>query len=327
MDSIPKISIILPVFNSKTRISQCLETLINQTLHDIEIVVVLDCPNDGTDKIVLNYAKKDKRIIVIQNKEQMHIGNSRNIGLQSAHGEYIGFSDHDDFRELTMYECLYKAAKENDSDIVFSPCRHISLKKDKIVQHNSFDFSAQHDLQKYCLSDLIGNGNNEREESLFINIQGCIYRNEFIKKHHINFVDTKTTTPEDIIFQIDTFSKTTHICIQNDFLYTHVSHSSNEGIKSSYKNINKRCKGLSYIYANLPNNMYKENFYIYVQKQFLHLLAATIFPFPNIVKFLSYRKILRSYEFCIPAFKKNNLHHAKKGIKRLLRKFLCFCLR
>ena len=90
----PKISIILPVFNAKKHIKKCIETLLNQTLQEIEIIAVLDCPTDGTAEIILEYAKKDKRIIIVQNKHNLHIGESRNIGLLHARGEYIGFSVH-----------------------------------------------------------------------------------------------------------------------------------------------------------------------------------------------------------------------------------------
>lgn len=327
MNSTPKISIILPVFNAKKHIEKCIDTLLNQTLQEIEIIVILDCPTDGTEQIILKYAEKDKRIRVIQNTQNVHIGECRNIGIKEARGEYIGFSDHDDFRELTMYETLYNTAKNNLSDIVFSPCQHINSENNIANQHKSFNFSSYNSLQDYCLYDLIGNGNNERKESLFINIQGCIYRNEMIKQHNIKFVDTKKITPEDVLFQIDTFSTTSKINVINNAFYYHVSHSSNEGSKSSYKDIQKRCLGLTYIYNNLKNSSLKDSFYINVQKQFLDFLAQTLVPFPNIFKFFNYKKILKGFHFCTPAFEKKRLIYEKKGLKLLFRNFLYLSLR
>jgi len=327
MNSTPKISIILPVFNAKKHIEKCIDTLLNQTLQEIEIIVILDCPTDRTEQIILKYAEKDKRIRVIENTKNLHIGESRNVGIREARGEYIGFSDHDDFRDLTMYETLYNTAITNLSDIVFSPCKHISFDEGIVVQHNKpFNFSNCGDLQSYCLKDLIGNGNNERNESLFINIQGCIYRNKWIKQHNFSFVDTRAITPEDVLFQIDTFSKANKIKIVNDAFYYHVSHSSNEGSKSSYKDIQKRCLGLTYIFNNINDNSLKESFYINVQKQFLNFLAQTLVPFPNVFKFCYYRRTLREIPFCAPAFEKKRLIYNKKGIKRLLRNFLYFSL-
>lgn len=115
-----KVSIIVPVYNAGKRIKHCLETLIAQTLSDIEIICVLDCPSDGTDRIVKEYASHDSRIKVIENDHNMHISATRNRGLAVASGEYVGFSDHDDYRDLAMYEKLYAKAKTTSADIVFS---------------------------------------------------------------------------------------------------------------------------------------------------------------------------------------------------------------
>ena len=100
----PKVSIIVPIYNAGKFLEKCLDTLVNQTLKDIEIILVLDCPTDGSDRIAREYAEKDPRIRLIINEQNLNIGLSRNEGLKIARGEYIGFSDHDDWRELDMYK-------------------------------------------------------------------------------------------------------------------------------------------------------------------------------------------------------------------------------
>ena len=82
--------------------------------------MVLDCPTDGSDRIAREYAEKDPRIRLIVNEQNLNIGLSRNEGLKIARGEYIGFSDHDDWRELDMYEKLYQKAREDQADIAIS---------------------------------------------------------------------------------------------------------------------------------------------------------------------------------------------------------------
>ena len=77
---IPKVSIVVPVYNAGEYIKPCLDTLTKQTLHDIEIICVLDCPTDGTDKVVDAYAQQDDRIKVLKNEHNMNIGESRNRG-------------------------------------------------------------------------------------------------------------------------------------------------------------------------------------------------------------------------------------------------------
>ena len=117
---LPLVSIIVPVYNAGEHLRPCLDTLVNQTLREIEIICVLDCPTDGSDKTVEEYAAKDNRIVVIRNEQNLNIGESRNVGLRATRGEYIGFSDHDDSRELDMYEKLYNTAEKGAKSIVFS---------------------------------------------------------------------------------------------------------------------------------------------------------------------------------------------------------------
>ena len=88
----PKVSIIVPIYNAGKFLEKCLDTLVNQTLKDIEIILVLDCPTDGSDRIAREYAEKDPRIRLIVNEQNLNIGLSRNEGLKIARGEYIGFS-------------------------------------------------------------------------------------------------------------------------------------------------------------------------------------------------------------------------------------------
>ena len=98
----PKISIIVPVYNAGNYLRHCLDTLVNQTLRDIEIILIIDCPTDGSDEICREYAANDNRIVIINNVRNLHIGNSRNEGLKIAQGKYIGFSDHYAYRTLKM---------------------------------------------------------------------------------------------------------------------------------------------------------------------------------------------------------------------------------
>ena len=79
----PKVSIIVPIYNAGKFLEKCLDTLVNQTLKDIEIILVLDCPTDGSDRIAREYAEKDPRIRLIVNEQNLNIGLSRNEGLKS----------------------------------------------------------------------------------------------------------------------------------------------------------------------------------------------------------------------------------------------------
>lgn len=113
----PKVSILIPVYNVEDYLGKCLDSVISQTMNNIEIICVNDGSTDGSQKILEYYKKKDKRIIIV-NKENGGLPSARNAGLEIARGEYIGFVDSDDYINKDMYEKMYCAAKKKDSDVV-----------------------------------------------------------------------------------------------------------------------------------------------------------------------------------------------------------------
>ena len=116
-----KISVIVPVWNKEKEINKCLDTILANTLKDIEIIVVDDKSTDNSKKIIKDYAKKYKNIIFIENKKNLGIGKTRNKGVKKATGEYLSFIDGDDYISLKMLKKYYKFAHENKCDIV---CGH-----------------------------------------------------------------------------------------------------------------------------------------------------------------------------------------------------------
>lgn len=113
-----KVSVIVPVYKVEKYLNKCLESLVNQTLQDIEIIVVNDGSPDNCQSIIDNYKQKypDKIISIV--KENGGQGSARNVGLEKSNGEYIGYVDSDDYIELDMYEKLYNKAITNDYDVV-----------------------------------------------------------------------------------------------------------------------------------------------------------------------------------------------------------------
>lgn len=111
-----KISIIIPVYNSENFLDKCLNSIINQTFKDIEIICIDDGSTDKSLKILNNFAGKDNRITII-NQKNSGPSAARNKGLEIAKGEYVGFVDSDDWVDLDFYEKLYNSAKKYDADI------------------------------------------------------------------------------------------------------------------------------------------------------------------------------------------------------------------
>lgn len=115
-----KISVIVPAYNAEKTIGKCLETLVNQTYENMEIIVIDDGSKDNTLKIMKKYQKKHPDKVVIISRENKGIGYTRNEGIKIATGKYLGFVDSDDYVEVEMFEHLYNHLKKTKADIVVS---------------------------------------------------------------------------------------------------------------------------------------------------------------------------------------------------------------
>ena len=182
MKTVPKVSIIIPVFNSENCLKKCLNSVRNQTLKDIEIILIDDCSNDKSVQIIKETAKKDKRIKYILNKKNGGPATARNLGLKIAIGTYIGFIDSDDYVDLDFYEKLYSAAIEQKADI--SKTTAIMINPDGITK-SVFgpDFT---DIQK-------------SKSALSYSFTTCIYNRRFLNKYDIIF-PTDLKLAEDAYF-------------------------------------------------------------------------------------------------------------------------------
>ena len=124
----PKVSILMPACNVENFLRECMDSVVNQTLKDIEIICLDDGSKDSTGNILDEYAAKDSRIKVIH-KPNSGSGHSRNVGLDHATGEYIGIIETDDFADPDMFEKLYITAKENNASTPANwiPCEPIIM--------------------------------------------------------------------------------------------------------------------------------------------------------------------------------------------------------
>lgn len=119
-----KVSVIVPVYNVEKYLQKCLETLVNQTLKEIEIIVINDGSTDNSQAIIDSFMSKYSNIICLK-KENGGLSDARNYGFAYATGEYIGFIDSDDYVDLDMYETLYNKAKEENYQIVECNLHHV----------------------------------------------------------------------------------------------------------------------------------------------------------------------------------------------------------
>ena len=112
------VSILVAVYNTEKYLRECLDSLINQTYTDLQIICIDDASTDGSLAILKEYELKDSRILVLQNKENLGQSKTRNHGLEYATGEYCGMVDSDDWIESRMYEIMLATAKNKQVDVV-----------------------------------------------------------------------------------------------------------------------------------------------------------------------------------------------------------------
>lgn len=135
----PKISVIVPVYNVERFLERCLDSILSQTLEDIEVICVDDCSPDNSIGILERYRVRDSRVKVLRHSENKRQGGARNTALDVATGEYIGFIDSDDYIDSDFYQKLYDAAKEADADLAITGI----IKHRKQVSRTVISFDLQ----------------------------------------------------------------------------------------------------------------------------------------------------------------------------------------
>lgn len=230
-----KVSIIIPYRNVEQYISKCLSTVLYQTLEDIEIICINDASKDGSYDIVHQYAKNDKRIITLNTVVESGQSYARNLGLEVASGEYIGFVDADDWIELDMFEKLYNKAKAADADITM--CRS-KLYDDKTQEFYTNDYYDLKPLEKF--EDKVFNANDTKNEILNINVVlwNKIYKREFLGKLGVRFAQGYIY--EDMPFFFETYIKAQRINILWESLYYYRQNRSFSTMQKSDKKVYDR---------------------------------------------------------------------------------------
>lgn len=232
----PKVSVIIPIYNVQDYLTDCLDSLIKQTLKDIEIICVDDGSTDNSFWILKKYAAIDKRIIILQ-QENAGAGVARNKGLSLAKGTFLSFLDADDFFEHNMLERAVNCIEENESEIVI-------FKSDKYIERTGkfepsnwtirfnmipkkLHFSSKELFEhnkntKISINNEIENLNqlNHQTYDIFQSVAGFawdkIFRREFVQKYNIEF--SRTAIYNDLFFVYMSFLLANRITIENNVL-------------------------------------------------------------------------------------------------------------
>mgnify|MGYP000058266539 CR=1 FL=1 len=212
MNQQPKVSVVVPIYNVEPYLERCIQSLLNQSLKDIEIILVDDGSPDHCPQMCDEYAQKDSRIKVIH-KDNAGLGFARNSGLEIATGEYVAFVDSDDYIEFNMYEELYDNAKKQYADIVFGgfyteyPKGVWTASKEV----NKIEIFQSKEIMSFLLDMIACAPSVPQERKYEMSVWHSIYKKEIIDKYNIRFLSEKEIASEDIPFQIDFLSKATKI--------------------------------------------------------------------------------------------------------------------
>ena len=201
----PLISIIVPVYNTEQYLSKCLDSLINQTYKNIEIICVNDGSTDNSADILNEYDKKDKRVRMISQKN-CGLSAARNTGLKNCCGEYVMFLDSDDWIDIDTCEKAYSVMEKYDTDLVLWSYvkEYENISKDKYIfemDSHYFDASEAKDkIFRRCVGLLKEELHDPSNADSIVTAWGKLYKAELIR--NIEFVDTRIIGTEDALFNI-----------------------------------------------------------------------------------------------------------------------------
>jgi glycosyltransferase involved in cell wall biosynthesis len=210
----PQVSVIVPVYNSERYLNTCINSLINQSLKDIEIIIVNDGSNDNSLVVCQKYEKMDQRIKLI-NKQNGGVSSARNEGIRIATGEYIGFVDSDDWVDLDTYEKMYSNAGKHNVDAVVIGIKKFFNKKENTRKMRLEGLYNSIDLLSIQVED------GSLKGMLMSSTCNTLYRTEIIKSNSIVFNESLKIN-EDGIFNFDFLIQADKVYfLPNEFLYHH----------------------------------------------------------------------------------------------------------
>ncbi len=227
-----KISIIVPVYNVEKYLKKSLDSILDQTLTDIEIICVNDGSTDKSVKILEQYEKKDSRIVVLH-KENGGLSSARNAGMKIAKGEYLAFVDSDDWVDKTMFEKMYNNAKYHGSQLVFCAV-HLYDDNTRKCLYNDPYFTLE--SFKPELENRVFNHFDTIDFLMDVSVMAWnkIYLREFIQDNHLEFPDGLIF--EDGPFFFQSFFKMDKVTFVNEFLYYYRINRPNSIVKKGGKN-------------------------------------------------------------------------------------------
>lgn len=225
----PKVSIIVPCWGVEKYLDRCVESLVNQTLRDIEIILVDDVSPDRVPEMCDAWAEKDSRIIVVHKPKNEGLGMACNSGIEVATGEYIAFCDSDDWVELDTYERLYATAVSTNADAVYSGIQTID---DAGVvrpmnQPDRFEVMADRKrILEYAMDMICSKAEDPVESHIAMSGKIVLYSRALIEENHLRFESERKFITEDLIWNLDVLGHAARIVTLPETFYYYYDNTS-----------------------------------------------------------------------------------------------------
>ena len=299
-----RLSVIVPVYNVEKYIDKCLNSLVNQTLKDIEIIVVNDGTKDKSEDIIKKYMSKYSNIVYLK-KENGGQGSARNYGLEHAKGDYIGYVDSDDYVELDMYEKMYSKAIEDNSDMVI--CGSYNIKDDiktLDIDRKLFDSNINAFFGRMA-------------------VWNKIYKKDLLTKNNMTF--RSKYWYEDLDFTVKVLSKASKISYVDEPLYNYILR---DGSTMNNSNIDRNLEiilAFDNILSSVDKKYYDVIEYLAVDHLYISTIVRIINSYSNNkMKLENINKLLEYMNKNFPNYKNNKyiytLPRNRKIIYNLLNK-------
>ena len=184
------VSVVVPVYNAEKYLRECLDTLVSQTLHDLEIICVDDGSTDSSPEILESYKRENNNFVIIS-KQNTGYGDSVNIGIENAKGEYVGIIEPDDFIEPDMFKILFENAKRNNLDV--SRCTFYYYNEDT---RENVEETFPYMIKDKVYSPLKNKETFYQQPTDWANI----YKKQLLVDNHIKFLTTPGASFQDTSF-------------------------------------------------------------------------------------------------------------------------------
>lgn len=293
----PKVSVVIPCYKVEPYLDKCVESVVRQTLKNLEIILVDDGSPDRVPEMCDEWALKDNRIKVIH-KKNAGLGMACNSGIEVATGKYIAFLDSDDWIDADMYQTMYDTAEKYQAQMVFTGLRRVDINGNVIgyLSHKEkFQvYQGKKEIDQLACDLVASDVSIAVERTLQMSAKVVLYSKNTIDKNHLRFISEREVMSEDIHFNLNMLCRSQCVCVLPKFFYNYrctpgtitqkIDFNQFERIKFLYFFTIKECRILE-----IEDSIYQriQRFFIGYVRNYIRVISRSKSSIPNQVRIIS----------------------------------------